>query len=130
MPSLTEDQIDAILVSTLTNGGGTFRLDGTPETAPVTLVGGAEDLDGERIPETIIPLEELTPEALEAAFDRIAQAAPNARFGTWVENGAVVIDASDAYGSLLDALTVARQRGERAVYTIGVGETSTAVATY
>ena len=117
---------EQIIADTLANGGATYRLDGTPETAEVTLVGGAQDADGERVPEFIIPLEDLTPEAMEHAFERIAQLAPGARFGTWIEDGRCVIDASDAFDDLVTAVDVARQRGERAVYTIGVGETVTA----
>jgi hypothetical protein len=118
--------IDSIIVDTLENGGATYRLDGTPETEPVTLVGGAEDFSGTRIAEVIIPLEDLTPEAMQEAFERIQRLAPSARFGTWIEDGRVVIDASDAFEDLVTAVSVARVRGERAVYTIGVGETVTA----
>lgn len=120
-----------ILVSaTLADGGASMNpktLD--LETAPVTLVGGATDITGSRVPETSVALDDFTPEFAADHIRRMSVLARDSYIGTWIENGRVILDASDAFESLSVALFFAAERGERAVYTIGVGETAVAPVT-
>jgi len=114
-----------LVSSTLENGGATMNpATGELETAPVTLVGGASDITGNRVRETSIPVDDFTPEFAENYIRRQSVLAPSAYIGTWIENGQVILDATDAFESLDVALFFASERGERAVYTIGVGETA------
>lgn len=116
----------SILVSaTLTEGGATMNPKTLAlETSPVTLVGGATDITGSRVPETSVPVDDFTPEFAAEYIRRMSVLARDSYIGTWVENGLVILDASDAFTTLESALFFARERGERAVYTIGVGETA------
>lgn len=114
-----------LVSSTLENGGATMNpATGQLETSPVTLVGGASDITGSRVKETSVPVDDFTPEFAAEYIRRHSVLSPSAYIGTWIENGNVILDASDAFESLQVALFFASERGERAVYTIGVGETA------
>lgn len=121
----------ATLVSaTLADGGASMNPKTLAlETAPVTLVGGATDITGNRVPETSVPVDDFTPEFAAEYIRRMSVLARDSYIGTWIENGRVILDASDAFTSLSMALFIASERGERAVYTIGVGETAVAPVT-
>ena len=114
-----------LVAATLAEGGATMNPKTLAlETAAVTLVGGATDITGNRVAETSIPVDDFTVEYAAEHIRRMSVLAKNAYIGTWIENGRVVLDAADAYESLSVALFMASERGERAVYTIGVGETA------
>jgi hypothetical protein len=122
-----------LVSATLADGGASMNpKTGELETAPVTLVGGATDITGNRVQETSVAVDDFTLEFAASYIRRQAVLAKDAYIGTWIENGRVILDASDAFTSLSVALFVAAERGERAVYTIGVGETVVApiMATY
>lgn len=113
--------------ATILDGGASMNpATGELETAAVTLVGGATDITGNRVPETSVPLDDFTPEYAAEYIRRHTVLAKDSHIGTWVENGHVILDASDAFTSLSTALFIAAERSERAVYTIGVGETTVA----
>jgi hypothetical protein len=122
-----------LVSSTLADGGAsmdpkTFTL----ASENLTLVGGATDITGNRVQETSVAVDDFTPEFAAQYIRRHAVLSKDAYIGTWIENGLVILDASDAFTSLSVALFVAAERGERAVYTIGVGETAVSpiMATY
>lgn len=113
-----------LVAATLAEGGATMNPKTlTLETQPVTLVGGATDITGNRVQETSIPVDDFTEEFAAEHIRRMSVLAKNSYIGTWIENGRVVLDASDAFESLSLALFIAQERGERAVYTIGASET-------
>ena len=122
-----------LVSSTLADGGASMDpKTGQLATESVTLVGGATDITGNRVQETSIPVDDFTLEFAASYIRRHAVLSKDAYIGTWIENGRVILDASDAFTSLSLALFIAQERGERAVYTIGVGETAVApvVATF
>lgn len=113
-----------LVTATLADGGATMNPATLAlETAPVTLVGGATDITGNRVQETSIPVDDFTEEYAAEYIRRMSVLAKNSYIGTWIENGRVILDASDAFESLSLALFIAQERGERAVYTIGASET-------
>lgn len=119
-----------LVTATLTDGGASMNPKTLAlETAPVTLVGGATDITGNRVRETSVAVDDFTPEFAAEHIRRMAVLARDSYIGTWIEDGRVVLDASDAFDSLSVALFFAAERGERAVYTIGVGETAVAPVT-
>lgn len=116
-----------LVSATLANGGATMNPKTLAlETEPVTLVGGATDITGHRVPETSVAIDDFTPEYAAEHIRRMSVLARDSYIGTWIEDGRVILDASDAFESLSVALFFAAERGERAVYTIGVGETAVA----
>lgn len=116
-----------ILVSaTLADGGATMNpktLTLVSDSEPLTLVGGATDITGNRVAETSVPVDDFTPEYAAQYIRRMTVLARDSYIGTWIEDGRVILDASDAFTTISAALFIASERGERAVYTIGVGET-------
>lgn len=119
-----------LVSSTLENGGATMNpKTGELETAPVTLVGGATDITGNRVKETSVAIDDFTPEYAAEYIRRHVVLSKDSYIGTWIEDGRVILDASDAFTSLSAALFFAAERGERAVWTIGVGETIVAPVT-
>lgn len=114
-----------LISTTLADGGASMNPTTLAlETSPVTLVGGATDITGNRVPETSVAVDDFTPEFAAEYIRRHTVLAKGSHIGTWMENGRVILDASDAFTSLSMALFIAAERGERAVYTIGVGETA------
>lgn len=115
-----------LLVSTtLSEGGATMNPKTLAlETSAVTLVGGATDITGARVPETSVPVDDFTAEFAADYIRRMSVLASSSYIGTWIEDGRVILDAADAFESLSVALFFAKERGERAVYTIGAGETA------
>ena len=114
-----------LVAATLAEGGATMNPKTLAlETSPVTLVGGATDITGNRVAETSVPVDDFTEEYAAEYIRRMSVLARDSYIGTWIENGLVVLDAADAFESLDAALFMATERGERAVYTIGVGETA------
>jgi hypothetical protein len=114
-----------LISATLSEGGATMNPKTLAlETSPVTLVGGATDITGSRVPETSVPVDDFTPEFAADYIRRMSVLAKDSYIGTWIEDGRVVLDAADAFESLSVALFFAKERGERAVYTIGAGETA------
>jgi hypothetical protein len=114
-----------LISATLAQGGATMNPKTLAlETESVTLVGGATDITGKKVPETSVPVDDFTPEFAESYIRRMSVLASDSYIGTWIEDGRVILDASDAFTSLSAALFFAQERGERAVYTIGVGETA------
>lgn len=116
-----------LVSSTLADGGASMDpKTGQLATDSITLVGGATDITGNRVAETSVALDDFTPEFAASYIRRHVVLAKNSYIGTWIEDGRVILDASDAFTSLSVALFFAAERGERAVYTIGVGETAVA----
>jgi hypothetical protein len=90
---------------------------------PGFFVGGQPDSQGNRIPTANVPVDEFTPEAVEQHRARISAAAPdsNTLVGAWKDSNKgpaapIEIDASGQFDNHRDAMRVATQRGERAVW--------------
>jgi hypothetical protein len=112
-PDLPYEEILARTTNPKIGGSSTFLSGASPEGG--VMVGGV-----------VPPLAgaEATPEALArfAMEHRAAlEAAPNRTFGTWMDpnNGMVDLDISENVPELTDALALARQRGEKAVFDLG-----------
>lgn len=109
--------------------GGRRHLLG-PRDGDVYCVGGAPDRHGNKIPELNLPMATMDPDTVDLAIDYVEE---NLRgtsgywnaAGFWHEPGTelVVVDAVDAIQGRELALSVARERGERAIFHLLTGET-------
>lgn len=101
--------LNEIIAQTLANGGGTF-----PAVEDGYMVGG------------VVPERTCTPEEFERVlYDFVAEHGHNlggAHIGTWIDNGVVYLDVSENVADQEEALNLARERGERAIYDIRNGE--------
>ena len=103
--------------------GGASRHVVTGENPPARgyMVGGAANPDSIPYPEIKRPVDsadlELVRHHARALRDHFGDQA-NVYQGAWVENGHMVLDASEHHADRVEATTTAKQRGERAVYDI------------
>lgn len=102
--------IREIISETLANGGGTF-----PPVADGYMVGGVASGVIADMPKFEMMLGEFVQDN-EAVL-------VTAHLGTWIHEGKVYIDVSERIGNREDAMRLARERGELAVYDIGTGTT-------
>lgn len=126
----TEDAASRIVAWTRENGGGTFTRTGYA-VAPrnVWAVGGKEPgrvlseeqttvtLYGPALRSTIAPVTEFiqqTPYTDGGTF-----------IGTWVDEGRLYLDVVDLIEDTASAIAIAAERGEKAIYNLGTGETYT-----
>jgi hypothetical protein len=116
-------------------GGGASRRS-TDRRVPAhgtTMVGGATDRNGNQIPERQVPVGKFTPAVVQEHLDHIRSVTGHDHSvyqGSWREtdergNEHVSMDASNGYANRAQGRLRALQRGERAVYVVGVGERRT-----
>jgi hypothetical protein len=88
------------------------------------MVGGATNAEGIPYPEFKHPVDGFTVDHVRqharALRDHFG-ASQDVHQGAWVEDGNVVLDASERVHDYSGAMTEAKKRGERAVYDIGRG---------
>lgn len=101
-----------------------------PRDGDVYCVGGAMDGRGHNIPELHLPVATLDDDTIDIAISYVedhVKGTPGywAAAGFWHEPGTeiIVVDAIDAIEGRELALSVARERGERAIFHLLTGET-------
>ena len=85
------------------------------------MVGGARDLSDQPFPEIKRPVDQFSLDDVRHHARSIRDhfgPGTNAHQGAWVEDGNVVLDASEAVPTFSSAITAAKLRGERAVYDV------------
>lgn len=111
--------LDDILTATLRDGGGTWSSDLLPIGRwNVWAVGGS-------LPGQTIPLQEAAapgPAGIDGAVARL-QLDGASYIGTWLDEGTVYIDAIDLIEDTDEAIKVASERGELAIYNLATGQT-------
>lgn len=119
---------DGVFVEQTLSNGGASRHINTYEPPPNEgyMVGGAPTDSGRPYRETAMAVHEFSSRAVKSHAQDLqanfhATTTPVYQ-GSWMENGRVVMDASNHYQGRLDALRIGRGRGERAVYDLGAGE--------
>lgn len=88
------------------------------------MVGGARDLEGQPFPEIKRPVDQFDVDDVRhharAIRDRFGVDS-GVHQGAWVEDGNVVLDASQQIANYISAVTAAKMRGERAIYDVRRG---------
>jgi len=97
-----------LLAGALVDGGATVSTDGSPLPTVGFMVGGA-------VPEWAAPADILTVNRVRQFVDLYST---RKYLGSWSDHGRIVFDVSTHHDSYADALRVARERGERAVWDI------------
>lgn len=89
------------------------------------MIGGARNARGEAFPEVKRPVDQFTLDDVRHHSRSVMEHfGPDAGIhqGAWVEDGTVVLDASERMDSRLHAMSAAKDRGERAVYDLNRGQ--------
>lgn len=90
------------------------------------MVGGARDLSNQAYPEISHPVDSFSLDDVRHHArdirDRFGDSDPSVHQGAWVENNRVVLDASNRINDYHQAVAIAAQRGERAIYGNRRGE--------
>lgn len=88
------------------------------------MVGGARDLSDQPFPEYKHPVDQFTVDHVRHHAREIRDRfgiESTVHQGAWVEDGDVVLDASENVPTYSSAITAAKMRGERAIYDVRRG---------
>lgn len=114
------DTLDDILTTTLRDGGGTWSRDLLPIGRwNVWAVGGS--LPGYPVPQERAT--EQSPAGLVGAVARL-QLDGAVFIGTWLDNGIIYVDAVSLIEDTDEAIKVASERGEPAIYNLALARPS------
>ena len=89
------------------------------------MVGGARDLSDQPFPEISHPVDSFTVDHVRHHARAIRDSfgsGSSVHQGAWVEDGNVVLDASERHDMYHTAATAAKMRGERAIYDVRRGK--------
>jgi hypothetical protein len=113
-----------LIFAGIEKGGGTFDRHGNEITKESFRVNHAFAVGGKRPTlEIHLPKERGIIAATEAVTKWLDEKPFGTHWGSWVEDGVLYIDAVDIIYFPINALYVARRRGEKAIYDLVTGET-------